>query len=75
MGWSWRIAKDGVEPRFVHVEVACAFGLRPTDLPAVSRNAIRSRGATAVDAFLGADEPPERLIVSRQGVTTPDQAR
>jgi hypothetical protein len=39
-----------------------------TDLPAEARNAIRSRGATAVDAFLDEDNPPARLAVSTQGI-------
>jgi hypothetical protein len=63
-----------VEPRYVHVEVACGSSLRATDLPAASRNAIRSRGATAVDSFLDKDEPPERLVVSRLGVRPWEQA-
>ena len=67
LGWSWRISRDGVH-RSVRVEVACALKLRPTDLPAESRNAIRSRGATAVDSVLNQDEPPERLVVSTLGV-------
>jgi hypothetical protein len=73
-GWSWRISREGCEPRNVRVEVACGLKLRPTDLPAASRNAIRSRGATAVDAFLTIDEPPGRLIVSQFGVRAPEQA-
>jgi hypothetical protein len=39
-----------------------------TDLPAEARNAIRSRGATAVDAFLETDDPPLRIVVSTQGL-------
>jgi hypothetical protein len=39
-----------------------------TDFPAEARNAIRSRGATAVDAFLDADDPPVRIVVSTQGL-------
>jgi hypothetical protein len=39
-----------------------------TDLPAEARNAIRSRGATAVDLYLNLDEPPTRIVVSRLGV-------
>jgi hypothetical protein len=66
-GWSWRISRDGVN-RSLRVEVACGLRLRPTDLPAESRNAIRSRGATAVDSVLDQDEPPERLVVSTLGV-------
>jgi hypothetical protein len=39
-----------------------------TDLPAEAQNAIRSRGATAVDSYLHHDAPPERLFVSTDGV-------
>jgi hypothetical protein len=33
-----------------------------------ARNAIRSRGASAIDAFLHEDDPPERIYVSVEGV-------
>jgi hypothetical protein len=39
-----------------------------TDLPAEARNAIRSRGATAVDLYLDLNEPPTCIVVSRLGV-------
>jgi len=39
-----------------------------TDLPAEARNAIRSRGATAVDLYLNVDEPPTSIVVSLLGV-------
>ena len=71
-GWSWRISRDGVN-RSVRVEVVCGLSLRPTDLPAASRNAIRSRGATAVDLVCDVDEPPDRLVVSRLGVRPREQ--
>jgi hypothetical protein len=48
--------------------VVAAAGVRPTDLPAEARNAIRSRGATAVDAYLRQEEPPARILVSTLGV-------
>jgi hypothetical protein len=48
--------------------VVAAAGIRVTDLPADARNAIRSRGATAVDAYLHQDEPPARILVSTLGV-------
>ena len=73
-GWSWRISRDGMN-RSVRVEVVCGLSLRPTDLPAASRNAIRSRGASAVDSVLELDEPPERLVVSRLGVRALEQLR
>jgi hypothetical protein len=51
------------------VQVVVTVGqVRVTDLPAEARNAIRSRGATAVDAFLQHEEPPSRIVVSTLGV-------
>jgi hypothetical protein len=68
VGWVWEIAREGEARRQVRVEVELPSDSRVTDLPAASQNAIRSRGATAVDLFLAADEPSERLVVSRLGV-------
>jgi hypothetical protein len=62
-GWEWRIRRDGNDERTIRVEVEGAFS-RPTDLSAESRQAIRTRGATAVDAFLHLDSPPTRIVVS-----------
>lgn len=67
VGWSWSIKREGDEPRLVRVEVS-GSPFRVTDLPAESRNAIRSRGATAVDAFLDREEPPVRIVVSTLGI-------
>jgi hypothetical protein len=67
VGWSWEIRRDGPEHRCVRVEVSPG-PYRVTDLPAEARNAIRSRGATAVDAFLETDNPPVRIVVSIQGL-------
>ena len=62
-GWEWRIRRDGNEERTVRVEVVSGFS-RPTELSAESRQAIRTRGATAVDAFLHLDPPPTRIVIS-----------
>jgi hypothetical protein len=67
IGWSWEIKREGDQPRLVRVEVT-REPFRATDLPEEARNAIRSRGATAVDAFLYLDDPPGRIIVSKDGV-------
>jgi len=67
VGWSWSIKREGDEPRLVRVEVS-GSPFRVTDLPAEARNAIRSRGATAVDAFLDREEPPTRIVVSTLGI-------
>jgi hypothetical protein len=66
VGWSWLIRREGDE-RSVRVEIV-GGPFRVTDLPAESRNAIRSRGATAVDSFLVGDEPPDLIVVSILGV-------
>jgi hypothetical protein len=67
VGWSWTIARQGDDQRLVLVEVSGSPFL-VTDLPAEARNAIRSRGATAVDLYLHLDEPPTRIVVSKLGV-------
>jgi hypothetical protein len=67
VGWSWEIRRDRSESRRVEVEVSPG-PYRVTDLPAEARNAIRSRGATAVDAFLDDEDPPARILVSTRGV-------
>jgi hypothetical protein len=66
VGWSWSIRREGDE-RSVRVEVV-GGPFRVTDLPAESRNAIRSRGATAVDGYLIDGEPPTWIVVSTLGV-------
>jgi hypothetical protein len=68
VGWLWEVARDGDARRQVRVEVDLASTARVTDLPAVAQHAVRSRGATAVDLFLAADEPPARLVVSKLGI-------
>jgi hypothetical protein len=72
VGWLWDIGREGDARRQVRVEVELPSGSRVPDLPAASQNAIRSRGATAVDLFLGVDEPPERVVVSQLGIRTTD---
>jgi hypothetical protein len=71
IGWSWEIRREGDQPRLVRVEVT-REPFRATDLPEEARNAIRSRGATAVDGFLHLENPPERIIVSTDGVHARD---
>jgi hypothetical protein len=63
----WEIRRGKDEQRFIRVEIA-GMPVRVTDLPAEARNAIRSRGATAVDAYLREEEPPLRIVVSTGGV-------
>jgi hypothetical protein len=67
IGWLWEIRRAPGEARFVRVEVS-SEPFVVTDLPAEARNAIRSRGATAVDAYLRDEDPPERIFVSTSGI-------
>jgi hypothetical protein len=67
VGWSWEIKREGSETRQVRVEIVQGNYV-VTDLPAEARNAIRSRGATAVDTFLHLDDPPARIVVSTLGL-------
>ena len=66
IGWLWTIRRAN-EERSIRVEIT-GGPFRVTDLPAKAQNAIRSRGATAVDAYLHEDEPPTHIIVSTAGV-------
>jgi hypothetical protein len=67
IGWSWKIRRGPDEERCIRVEVTGRpFGV--TDLPAKAQNAIRSRGATAVDGYLHEDEPPHSIEVSTDGL-------
>lgn len=65
--WSWRVGRLGADPRHVKVEVAGGC-LHSRDLPRESKEAIRTLGASAVDAFRDEDELPHRLVVSSLGV-------
>jgi len=67
VGWTWVIKRENSEPRSVHVEVLQG-NYNVAVMPAEARNAIRSRGATAVDAYLDQDDPPARIVVSASGV-------
>jgi hypothetical protein len=68
VGWRWEIVRAGETPRQVRVEVQVRAGSRVTDLPETAKHAIRSRGATAVDAVLDQDDPPALILVSMRGV-------
>jgi hypothetical protein len=67
IGWSWRIRRGTDEERCIRVEVT-GRPFRVTDLPAKAENAIRSRGATAVDGYLHEGEPPHSIEVSTDGL-------
>lgn len=72
IGWSWRISRLGSEDdRYVNVEVVRGR-LAVLELPPVAAAAIETRGRSAVEAILGVDEPPSRLVVSSLGVTPGD---
>ena len=62
-GWEWCIRRSDNDDRVIRVEVLADFS-RPTDLSEQSRRAIRTRGASAIDAFLELDDPPSLIVVS-----------
>jgi hypothetical protein len=72
IGWTWEIRREHDQPRQVRVEIT-RQPFVPTELPEETRNAIRSRGATAVDAFLHLNDPPERITVSTHGIHAPSR--
>jgi hypothetical protein len=70
-GWTWRVEREGAGTRDVRVEVSS--GIRSSDpLPAASREAILTLGASAVDAFLDEAEPPSHIVVLTVGVQARD---
>jgi hypothetical protein len=53
----------------IRVEVArTAAVVDRASLDESARRAIQTRGRSAVDEYLDADDPPERLVVSTAGV-------
>jgi hypothetical protein len=70
LGWTWLIAREVGGTREVTVQVARS--LHTIDLPADSREAISTCGASAVDRFLDENEPPPRILVLSVGVQARD---
>jgi hypothetical protein len=71
LGWTWRVAREDAGTRDITVDVP-GGRQHPRDLPADSVEAISTRGASAVDAFLDEDEPPPRILVLSLGVQARD---
>jgi hypothetical protein len=71
VGWSWLIERDGAERRPLRVYVAAGVlaAAEQDELHEDSREAIRTQGASAVDAWLDVEDPPERIVVSRLAVS------
>jgi hypothetical protein len=67
VGWTWEIRREATTPRSIRVEVDPDLFVL-SDLSAAVRNAIGSRGASAVDGFLNEGEPPGRIRISLEGV-------
>ena len=67
MGWRWTIERDAVT-RDVRVEIA-GSRFDSSNLPDEAVKAVTSRGKSAVEAVLGEDQPPTRIVVSSAGVT------
>jgi hypothetical protein len=68
VGWTWRIGRYGFKLRNVRIVVSktrAVSALAPTE---ESRLALVSRGASALDRFLGDDEPPAVIVVLASGV-------
>jgi hypothetical protein len=71
VSWSWRVTREGYGSRIVRVDVAPGW-LHSTELSAESRRAVKTEGASAVDAFLDEEEPPPLIVVSALGVQARD---
>jgi hypothetical protein len=68
VGWSFELERDGVR-RIISVEVARALALSPKhEAPLVVRQALTTRGSSAVMAILDRDTPPRRLRVDTDGI-------
>jgi|SRR3990172_5716802 len=71
VGWAWDVASDG-EERTVKVELSNSAAKVVAGKGALSSpeadEARRTRGRSAVSAYLDEDDPPARLVVSTHGV-------
>src|SRR5438874_2384433 len=70
VGWAYYIVR-GAEERTVSVIVA-GGRLNSEELPEDSREAIRTKGRSAVEAVLSLDEPPRYLAVTSTGIEERD---
>jgi len=66
VGWAWDIACDGGR-RTIRVEVA-GGRLNMPGMPDDSRQAIATKGQSAIAPLLGDPDPPDRLLVTSDGI-------
>ena len=68
VGWAFEIERDGVR-RTISVEVARSLALSDKhEAPIDVRQALTTRGSSAVMAVLDRDVPPRRLLVDMDGI-------
>lgn len=68
IGWAWDIRRHG-EQRTVRVEVA-GGRLNSRDLPDDSREAIQTRGRSAIAPLLAESDPATRVLITSSGILT-----
>lgn len=68
VGWAWDVRRAG-ETRTVRVEVA-GGRLDSLHLPDESHRAIATKGRSALESYLRAEEPPSRILVTSSGIFT-----
>jgi len=71
VGWTWRIESDAAAYRQLRV-IVTASSARAPGSDAESTRSIRSRGESAIDAFLDDDRPPALILVSPTGTLRAD---
>ena len=68
VGWSFELERDGVR-RVISVEVARTLALADkNEAPLVVRQALTTRGSSAVMAVLDREVPPRRLRIETNGI-------
>jgi hypothetical protein len=66
IGWKWEIERNG-ERRTIKVEKSEDAAAYPS-IAEEARLAIQTRGRSAIETILDADDPPPLLIISDHGV-------
>ncbi len=69
VGWAFELERDGAR-RTISVEVASALAMMSdkTLAPIEVRQALTTRGSSAVMAVLDRESPPRRLLVDTRGI-------
>jgi hypothetical protein len=71
LGWAYDFERGGVKA-ILRVEVAGTVDASSSGVSSESREAIATRGWSAIRGYLEDDELPIRLIISTAGVTLAD---